>query len=96
MLVLCQNCKEKVELSEFLSSKEYCPNCNKRVDLCMECGHLVSIDEYDKDTELCLNCFYGNDEPCQDCGEYFSTGYLINGLCEICQLESEEDEEEED
>ncbi len=96
MLVLCDSCREKVDLSEFLSSGGYCPNCNKRVDLCNECWHLVPIDEYDEDTDLCLNCFYANYEPCHDCGEYYSTGDLIGGLCEICHWESEEDEEEED
>ena len=75
MLVLCQNCKEKkLNYQSFCPQRNIVPIVTKELNLCMECGHLVSIDEYDKDTELCLNCFYGNDEPCQGCGEYFSTG----------------------
>lgn len=96
MLVLCENCREKVDLSEFLFSGGYCPNCNKRVELCDECEHLVSIDECDEDTGLCLSCFYKSYEPCNDCCEYYPTGELIDGLCEVCHWESEEDEEEEE
>jgi hypothetical protein len=96
MLVVCENCREKVDLSEFLSLEGYCPNCNKRVELCSWCEHLVLIDENDEDTDLCLNCFHESYEPCQDCGEYYSRGDLIDGLCEVCHWESEENEEEED
>lgn len=96
MIVLCENCKTKVDFDDYVSLEKHCPNCNEKVEFCNGCKKLFPIDGYDEDAELCFDCFYENYEPCHDCGEYYATGDLIGGLCEICYWESEEEDEEEE